>query len=95
MIIDEKRDSGRRILIILIISAPIVSLVLRTSLSGPIIVWRASDDQVFALWIILQPLAWPAEEISPEEALEIAEAKAEIEAGKGIKAEDVWRELGT
>ena len=33
---------------------------------------RLSDDQVFALWIILQPLAWPAEEISPEEALEIA-----------------------
>ena len=55
---------------------------------------RLSNDQVFALWIILQPLAWPAEEISPEEALEIAEAKAEIEAGKGIKAEDVWRELG-
>ncbi len=39
-------------------------------------------------------LAWPAEEISPEEALEIAEARAEIEAGKGIKAEGVWRELG-
>ncbi|MDD3880167.1 MAG: hypothetical protein PHP26_09290 [Syntrophomonas sp.] len=55
---------------------------------------RLSDDQVFALWIILQPLAWPAEEISPEDALEIAEAKAEIEAGKGIKAEDVWRKLG-
>lgn len=31
---------------------------------------------------------------SPEEALEIAEARAEIETGKGIKAEDVWRKLG-
>lgn len=55
---------------------------------------RLSDDQVYALWIILQSLAWPAEEISPKEAVEVAKARAEIEAGKGIKAEDVWRELG-
>ena len=55
---------------------------------------RLSDEQVFALWVILQPLVWPVEDITPEEATEIAEARADIEAGKGIKAEDVWSELG-
>ncbi|HBC93079.1 MAG TPA: hypothetical protein DCZ10_09335 [Pelotomaculum sp.] len=39
---------------------------------------RLSDEQVFALWIIIEPLGWPAEEISAEEALEIAQARAEI-----------------
>jgi predicted transcriptional regulator len=29
-----------------------------------------------------------------EEAAEIEEAFAEIDAGKGVKAEDVWKELG-
>jgi hypothetical protein len=35
----------------------------------------------------------PIEEITPEEAAEIRKARTEIEVGKGIKAEDVWREL--
>lgn len=55
---------------------------------------RLNDEQVQALYIILSSMAWPVEEITPEEAAEIDEARAEIEAGKGIKAEDVWRELG-
>ena len=55
---------------------------------------RLSDDQVFALWVILQPLVWTGEDITQEEAVEISEASAEIPAGKGIRAEDVWRELG-
>ena len=53
-----------------------------------------NDEQVNALCVILQSLVLPLEEITQEEAIEIAEARAEIEAGKGIKAEDVWRELG-
>jgi len=55
---------------------------------------RLTDEQAQALWVILSSMAWPEEEISPEEAREINQARAEIEAGKGVKAEDVWRELG-
>ncbi len=55
---------------------------------------RLSDEQVQALWVILNSIAWPTEKVSPEEAAEIEESFAEIDAGKGIKAEDVWRELG-
>jgi len=55
---------------------------------------RLTDEQVQALWVILSSMAWPEEEISPEEASEINQARTEIEAGKGVKAEDVWRELG-
>lgn len=55
---------------------------------------RLSDEQVQALWVILSSMAWPEEGISPEEAGEIEQARAQIEAGKGVKAKDVWRELG-
>lgn len=55
---------------------------------------RLTDDQVEALRVILESMAWPTEKITPEEAAELEEARAEIRAGKGIKAEDVWRELG-
>lgn len=54
---------------------------------------RLNDEQVGALWIILQSMAWPTEEITSKEAKEIAEARSEIIAGKGIKAEEVWNEL--
>lgn len=53
-----------------------------------------NDEQVQALWIILQSMAWPAEELTPEENAEIAEARKDIKAGKGVKAEDAWNELG-
>lgn len=55
---------------------------------------RLTDEQVQALWVILESMAWPTEEITPEEAAEIEDALAEIDAGKGVKAEDVWKELG-
>ena len=55
---------------------------------------RLSDEQIQALWIILNSMAWPTEEVSPEETAEIEESFAEIDAGKGVKAEDVWREIG-
>jgi restriction endonuclease len=55
---------------------------------------RLNDEQVQALWVILNSMAWSTEKISPEEAAEIEESFAEIDAGKGVKAEDVWRELG-
>lgn len=45
------------------------------------IIDRLSDDQVYALWVILQPLVWPVENITQKEAIEIAEARAEIKAG--------------
>lgn len=55
---------------------------------------RLSDEQVQALWIILNSMAWPTEKVTPEEMAEIEEGFAEIDAGEGVKAEDVWRELG-
>jgi len=55
---------------------------------------RLTNEQAQALWVILESMAWPTEKITPEEAAELEEARAEIRAGKGIKAEDVWRELG-
>ncbi|HUW63123.1 MAG TPA: hypothetical protein VMW83_00195 [Spirochaetia bacterium] len=55
---------------------------------------RLTDEQAQALWVVLNSMAWPEEKLSPDEIAEIEEARAEIRAGKGIKAEDVWRELG-
>ena len=55
---------------------------------------RLTDEQVQALWVILQSMTWPTEELTPEEIAEISEARNDIKAGKGIKAEDVWNELG-
>ena len=37
-------------------------------------------------------MAWPAEELTPEENEEIIEARKDIKAG--VKAEDVWNGLG-
>jgi hypothetical protein len=34
------------------------------------------------------------EELTPEEIAEIDKARSDIKDGKGIKAEDVWDELG-
>ncbi|RPF49490.1 hypothetical protein EDD75_0306 [Thermodesulfitimonas autotrophica] len=55
---------------------------------------RLTDEQVDALRVIVESMAWPTERVTPEEAAEIEEALAEIDAGKGVKAEDVWKELG-
>lgn len=55
---------------------------------------RLTDEQVQALWVILNSIAWPVEKVTPEEMAEIEEGFAEIDAGKGVKAEDVWKELG-
>lgn len=54
---------------------------------------RLSDEQVQALWVILNSMAWPAESVTREEKAEIEEALAEIDSGKGVKAEEVWRDL--
>lgn len=55
---------------------------------------RLSDEQVQALWIILNSMAWPTEKVAAEEMAEIEEGFAEIDAGEGVKAEDAWKELG-
>ncbi|ACA59289.1 hypothetical protein Daud_0767 [Candidatus Desulforudis audaxviator MP104C] len=55
---------------------------------------RLSDRQVDELWEIVTSMVWPEEEITPEEARELDEAIKELDAGKRIRAEDVWRELG-
>jgi predicted transcriptional regulator len=55
---------------------------------------RLTDEQVEALQVIVESMAWPTEKVMPEEAAEIEEAFADIDAGRGVKAEDVWNELG-
>lgn len=51
-----------------------------------------SEEQVSALLVILKP--WAEDVITPLEAEELMAARDDIKNGKGIKAEDVWRELG-
>ncbi len=51
-----------------------------------------SEEQVSALLVILKP--WAEDVITPLEAEEIKQARNDIKSGKGIRAEDVWRELG-
>ncbi len=55
---------------------------------------RLNQEQLQALWVILNSIAWPEEEITPEEAKAAEEGRKEILSGKCSKAEDVWRELG-
>lgn len=55
---------------------------------------RLTDEQAQALWVLLNSMTWPEEELTTEEIAEVEEARAEIRAGKGIKAGDIWRELG-
>ena len=54
---------------------------------------RLTDKQAQALWEILESMAWPSEKATPEEIEEIEAGFAEIDLGKGVKAEDVWKEL--
>lgn len=49
---------------------------------------------VGALLIILESMTWPTERITSEEAKEIEQGFAEIQAGKGVRAEDVWKDKG-
>jgi len=55
---------------------------------------RLSDEQVQALWIILNSMTWPEVEISPEDEADIKEGLADLEAGRKVRADDVWKELG-
>lgn len=55
---------------------------------------RLTEDQVEALRVILEAMAFPVESLAPGEAEEIEQGFAEIDAGKGVRAEDVWKELG-
>ena len=55
---------------------------------------KLNKNQLQALITFLEAFVWPAEELTPDEASELEEARAEIEAGRGIKASDVWKELG-
>jgi len=91
------RSAARKVVVIVLVSGynglgVITVAVAREHVKA--LIDRLTDEQVQALWVILESIAWPTEEITPEEAAELEEARAEIKAGKGAKAEDVWRELG-
>lgn len=73
-------------------SLEVVNMVPRECVKA--LIDRLSDEQVQALWIILQSMAWTTEVLTPKEEAEIAEARNDIKDGKGIKARDVWNELG-
>jgi predicted transcriptional regulator len=55
---------------------------------------RLSDEQVQALWVILNSIAWAEVEISPEDEADIKEGLADLESGRKVRAVDVWKELG-
>ncbi|OAT83509.1 hypothetical protein A6M21_08135 [Desulfotomaculum copahuensis] len=55
---------------------------------------RLSDEQVKALWVILNAMAWPEVEVSPEDEADIKEGLADLEAGRKVSAEDAWKQLG-
>ncbi|MBE0467460.1 MAG: hypothetical protein IBX71_09605 [Candidatus Desulforudis sp.] len=55
---------------------------------------RLSDEQVEALWIILNSMAWPEAEVSAEDEADIEEGLADLRAGLKARAEDVWKDLG-
>jgi predicted transcriptional regulator len=55
---------------------------------------RLSDEQVKALWVLLNAVAWPEVEISPEDEADIKEGLADLEAGRKVSAEDAWKQLG-
>ncbi|MCR4420144.1 MAG: hypothetical protein QHH27_06505 [Clostridia bacterium] len=55
---------------------------------------RLSDEQVQALWVVLNSMAWPEVRVSPEDEADIEEGIADLEAGRKVKADDVWQGLG-
>ncbi len=55
---------------------------------------RLTDEQVQALWVVLNSMAWPEVEIAPEDEADLEEGLADLRAGRKVKAEDVWKELG-
>jgi hypothetical protein len=55
---------------------------------------RLNGDEVRTLLVILESMAWPTERVTPVEIKEIEAGFAKIDAGKGLKAENVWKELG-
>jgi predicted transcriptional regulator len=55
---------------------------------------RLTDEQVQALFVFLHSMALSEEDISPEDEVAIEEGLADLAAGRKVKAEDVWKELG-
>ncbi len=54
---------------------------------------RLTEEQVHALWVILSAMAWPEAEISPEDEADIKEGIADLEAGRKVRADEVWEKL--
>lgn len=55
---------------------------------------KLTDKQVQALFVIVESMAWETVAATPEEIEIIKESQEDIKAGRVVKAEDVWRELG-
>lgn len=55
---------------------------------------KLTDEEVQALWVIVNSMVWETAEATPEEVEMINESREDIKAGRVVDAEDVWRELG-
>lgn len=54
---------------------------------------RLSEEQAQALLVILNSMAWREENLTPDEAREADEGVKELNAGLGVRAENVWEML--
>ena len=59
-----------------------------------ILIEYLNEEQISALYTILNSIVWVEDDLTPDEMKEVLKARNDIKNGKGIKAEDVWRELG-
>jgi len=55
---------------------------------------QGDSDVDLAIQLAAFEMSCQTEAVTPEELVEIKKGFAEIEAGQGVKAEDVWKELG-
>lgn len=69
-----------------------VALYLLEHLTGQ--AQHSDSDIEMVLRLAAFEISCPTEAVTSEEAAEIEKGFAEIEAGQGAKAEDVWKELG-
>ena len=69
-----------------------VALYLLEHLTGQ--VSPGDSDVDLAIRLAAFEMSCRSEAVTPEEGVEIEKGFAEIEAGQGVKAEDVWKELG-
>lgn len=59
-----------------------------------VLIDRLTDEQVHALWVILEAMAWPEVDVSAGDEAAIDEGVADLAARRKVRAGDVWADLG-